>query len=271
MPPSFEKYFRKEATAKEQETVEGPVRINEPRDEYVEGKLKLDVEYVLPAGELLRATENEEGIASVVIQKKDNSIIDLGELLEPGYKLVTPTYIHKIVEDDDRSKDFLEALTGRWTHVAIREKSSNKILHQFISVGDMRDPSLVFTLLHEMGHTNQGTLGRHTTPHSLRTRESLGAEKSVRERDAWARAIRMARELRREHDIDLFKLFEDWDHFKKFIYGSLITHRYVHQYKTEKSIASNKNVWQRIFGAKLDKKDLDYLKKLFDKEKFADK
>lgn len=270
---SFEKYIEKEATGKEQKMMSETQELSEPRDEYKEGKLKLDVEYVLPTGELLKATENEEGIASITIRKKDGSVFDFREFVKSEEQFVTPTYLNKIIKNDARLKKMgAERILGRWGHFTAIGAKTKTAVYRLISVGDMKKPSSLFPLLHEMGHACQEIPNYKTeNPLPLHTRKSFDTEKSIQERDAWVRAIKMARKLRREHGIDLFKLVEDWDHFKRLIYGSLIHYRYVHQHGAQKDSSLAQRTWQKIFGSKAGKKNLEHLKELFDKEKFTDK
>ena len=119
-----------------------------------------------------------------------------------------------------------------------------------VSIGDMRDAKSVFSLLHEIGHTQE----TEELPSLNMFRQDSLENLSKSERNAWAKGIRMARQLRQKEDVDLFTLFKDGEDFKKYVYGRLATYK-CFAYKSieqEKSRAPD---------------DISFLRDLFDGEK----
>src|SRR5437773_673251 len=89
------KYIEEHATPKEIDAFRAGHEPLVPRKGYVEGTLKLNIEHRLPGGEILKASEDEKGIVTVVIEKNDGTTIDLQSCLPTGFKFVSPTYFWK--------------------------------------------------------------------------------------------------------------------------------------------------------------------------------
>lgn len=94
-----------------------------------------------------------------------------------------------------------------------------------VPVKQLSDPKQIFMLLHEIGHISYYDKTGITA--SIEEYPALfGAEKPTqeiagkimkRERGAWAEAIKLAGQIKNKYSIDLFKLFENNNEFKKWI------------------------------------------------------
>jgi hypothetical protein len=190
--------------------------------EYAKGEKKLHFEYTFSTGEVLTATENQEGEAQIVIRKNGETVLDFSEIV-PGikYHFYTPTYCLT------RGISF----TPDWSQV----------LSFSILIGDMRDPKSIALLLHEIGHS----LEKVKTDHSDKTdlaklwekhagpltkkykdaRRKLAEEISNDERSAWALGLNLARRLKKEKGIDLLEGFDDLEDLNSVIYTGLLSYR----------------------------------------------
>lgn len=207
----------------------------EPRKEYVEGVLKLDYSYRFPTGEVLEATESN-GEAKIVIKRKGEIIVDFNKLMPLGGRLLTPSYWSSETRAADK-----EGNIGNWGGGG---RSLPTIL-----VGDMRDPRSIFALLHEMGHT-----WRSGVPRVPYTQTAIETE-SGEERKAWAKAISLARQIKKDSGLNLFNVFEDSVQFQKFVQLCLFNHRL----KTREYLGLDWREWLSV----------PWLKKLFDKGKLG--
>jgi hypothetical protein len=89
-----------------------------------------------------------------------------------------------------------------------------------ISERELSDPKEIFALLHELGHItadderDEDQRGEISRLHSAQDPSNQELQMLIQdERDAWARAITLARLIKREHGVDLFKLFQSPDEF----------------------------------------------------------
>ncbi len=216
-----------------------------PRREYKEGKLKLDFEYKFKNEDVLRATEDEVGIATVVIERDGQMIVDFKDLLPEGYTFATPSYA---VANSIKRK-----LGQNWVS---RE-------NRLVFLGDIRTPQDIFILLHEIGHTKQESweglaekINEINKVDRVRAEKEVAVRLSALERDAWARAIKLAREIKREKGIDFFGSYKNFEELKEVIYSGLISHRYWRE-----DVAKS--------GYGFSKEDMKIFEDLFDKGKFG--
>lgn len=89
----------------------------------------------------------------------------------------------------------------------------------------LSNPIEIFAMLHELGHIKRNDEMDSNLTLSLITArvkmKRVGAKSTAKEiqaviqeeRNAWAEAIKLARRLKREYDVDLFQLFNDTDEF----------------------------------------------------------
>lgn len=251
----FEHYAEKRAT-------EEGIDIGRPEvsPEYKKGEEKLNFQYTFSGGEVLNATEDktEGGIASIIISKEGDKLFDFKDFLPNDCLFVTPTYL-KELQLHDSLFDFSQEKIGRWMWL-----SRNKA----VVMGVMNNPTSIFSLLHEIGHAR-------CDRHKLATEDIVAAVSSKRgevnykskgERDAWAEAIKMAREIRQKHHINLLEAFSNFDDLKKYVYKNLARHRYRKEYESN---LTPTRIWRTWFGIKPDKEELDFLGQLFDKRKLV--
>jgi len=120
--------------------------------------------------------------------------------------------------------DLVKNLDGRATHFYPVSKfgASVKLNIVNINMERLRDPRCIFTLLHELGHVvdfnNRIKNGKNVDAFDLLFSadyydEKFWRERLQAERTAWAEAIKLARKLKKDHTVDLFKLFKDADEF----------------------------------------------------------
>lgn len=64
------------------------------RKEYIEGEIPLDFKNELSDGSMLRAKQDESGIANIFIEKNGEIVFNFKELLPKEYEYVTPKYIN---------------------------------------------------------------------------------------------------------------------------------------------------------------------------------
>jgi len=236
--PQYDAYVRERASDRERE-IDALSYVFFPRKEYIEGSIKLNYRHEFKNGYVFIATENEVGGVTILIERDGKPLVDLRTFLPNGYVFVSPT--------------FLAALEG-----VPEEFKGNYFVNydlRLVGIGDMRDPTAIFSVLHEIGHTAspQEETEEARTPAA---RKDKIARLSRRERAAWARAIKIARGMRHDYGIDLFENFDDFEEFKKVIYGTLLGHRF-----TEEIFA------KEAHG--LTKEDLKFFEDLFDKGKFS--
>ncbi len=243
---NFEKYIKKRSQGEELGLF---ARMGKhfPRDEYKEGRLKLDFTYKFQHGEVLRATEDEEGFARVVLERNGKKVFDFNELLPDGYRFATPSYLK--TNNSDRIRNSLSG--GHF------KDPKNKLLF----IGDMRTPDDIFAVLHEVGHANQKSLDLKKMPHEtvgevIERRKKEIAAISFRERDAWSSALKIARAIKNKTAVDLFEPYENFSALKQVIYGALLTHRFDDEY-LEAQVGQ------------FSEDDMKIFENLFDKGKFG--
>ena len=250
------------------------LRAVESRKEYIDGKLKLNFEHVFSTGEVLEAQEDENGIARIVLKKSNETILDFSQTLSQEYKFVTPSYFKKNKSLGYRPGEWMAQQTEKW-----------------ISIGDMKDARSLFVLLHEVGHTHKPLSQNQVRATEIyeSARSSGGPVKfkkqfikkitqdiSSDERDAWAGAVRIAREIRKRYGVNIFEVFKDSAEFQQFIYGALIDHRFG---KESALVLSDKSklqyVWEslkkNLFGVERDSKERKFMEGLFDKSRLRRK
>lgn len=235
------------------------------RQEYEKGEIKLDFKYQFKNGEILKATENEDGIASVVIEQNGEILVDVGDYLPADFKMVTPTYL--------RAHGLEKYIKIGWSAITTEKE-------KIIVIADMTDGRHLTSLLHEFGHTKFVGWGKEVIA-ELKVHKDVGILKKVRafrnfikarsanERGAWAEAIKIAREIRKQYGVNLLEPIKDLESLKQIIYAALTSHRIF----LEKIILEEASE-ERVNATKLNaqSKDdilalLEDIKKLFDKEK----
>lgn len=272
-------------------------KIPKGESEYREGKRKLNFEYNFSFGETFKATEDKEGVATIVIKQGEGIVFDFKELLPEGVEFATPTSLRKLPIN---AENFVSRESrGKWRFI-----SGTKLL----SVGFFEGPKSIFTLLHEIGHARflgrekereqkikytkipvrppgktieeaaaDGTLEelmwdlekrsrerRKFNDLSFLKRQQMELE-SIEERNAWTEALKIARNVKRKYNIDLLEGFESFEELKRHIYSCLVTFRYKNEQEFNKFY---NRFWRLLFGGKPEKEELIFLEKLFDKVKY---
>lgn len=197
-------------------------RLSEPSKEYVEGEEELNFHYTFSTGEVLSATEDDQGIARIIIRKGEEVVLDFQDLLPTEfYKFTTPRQ-HSWAPRADK---------GEWSNESFT-----------VHVGHMKDPKSIALLLHEIGHIvdfqeregkyknkNTRELWREytgvTTKNLQNIRNELAEEISTEERNAWANALKIARKIKQEKKVDLLEGFKDLDELRDGIYAGLLNYR----------------------------------------------
>lgn len=255
-------------SVQERSAVKKAVFFDLPRPEYASGKIVLQFEHRFPVGEVLEASQDEEGLARIILKRGDEVLVNFKDFAEGG-RLVTPKYMIRLTMNEQAEASYF-GQPGRW-----RANPTEG----FLQVGDMKDPRSVFTLLHELGHMHQkkefkkakkvvGVIGsERLTPNNAKRFAEL---MSALERGGWAWALRAARKIREQHKVDLFELFRDGRAFREFVYGPLASHKIDAEMflKLSKrgfapmSVAAAISECARIA---LEEKDFELLEQLFDK------
>lgn len=214
-------------TTYEQKILDEVLDAAEPRREYVEGVKKLNFEYIFSNGDILKANENEGGIARIVVIRDGKAVLDFNDLFFGNiYRFVTPTYFQREIST---TRIGHENPRGTWNFQPF-----------LIAVGDMRDAKSLMYLLHEVGHARDYITEKHHLMETLENwkkntglfsakkrteREALIEEISSNERDAWANALKLAHTIKIENDIDLMEGFDDLDDLKDTINGAFLSFR----------------------------------------------
>ncbi len=219
-----------------------------PRQEYAEGKLKLNFEYKFSSGEVLKAEEDKEGIAYIKILKDGQPPLDFSDYLPEGFEFATPSYKSTVSNSNK----------GQWS-VDYENKK--------VSVGDIRGLKEIFSLLHEMGHTEQKGVSQIEMRSKIHDSSVARADKlklieniSESERDASARAIHIARNIYEKYHIDLLEGFQNLADFQDFVHSALLMHRFSMELLL--SITAKQEE-----GQDAAKEEREFLTKLFDKRK----
>lgn len=232
-----------------------------PRKEYIKGEIKLKFKQELPSGETLEAEENEWGVASIVIKHGNDATIDFAEFLPPDFKFVTPTYFNS---HPTISMMVGEEAPGKW---GVLPKS------QLVSIGEIRRLSDVFILLHEIGHTQQtpewDKQKEDEMPDSDNPHQKAVRSLSIDERNAWARAIQIARQIKEQKGINLFEVFKNKEEFQLFMHSALLSHKL----SARKFLMSQglDHGWEYLMSILFGKhsKDGEFVDKLFDKARLS--
>lgn len=211
-----------EVTDREAVALREGSRLATPSREYVEGKRKLDFHHTFSTGEVLSATENSEGVATIIIKRGEEIVLNFQDLLPTEfYKFVTPRMYTWARRAD----------SGEWANEPFT-----------IKVGDMQDPKSMALLLHEIGHIldyesregkyknkNTRDLWESYTGASTKNlkneRTELAQEISTEERNAWASALKIARKVKQDKGVDLLEPFKDLDELREVIYAGLLNYR----------------------------------------------
>lgn len=211
-----------EVSKREDKALREGYRLAMPGKEYVEGERKLNFHYTFSTGEVLSATENDEGIAAIVIKKREEVVLNFQDLLPTQfYKFVTPR-MHAWAKRAD---------AGEWSNEPFT-----------VHIGDMRDPKSIALLLHEIGHIldyekregkykNKSTrelwesYTGPSTKHLKKERAELAEEISIEERNAWANALTITRRVKQEKGVNLLEPFRDLSELREVIYGGLLNYR----------------------------------------------
>jgi hypothetical protein len=220
-----------------------------PRPEYAQGKEKLNYTYKFSSGEVLSASEDDEGIARIVIIRDGKEIFDFGEFA--SVKFFTPSfYIKKEIS--------IKKLQGREGGWANRARISE------VLVGDMRDPKSILMLLHEIGHILEYRKREGKYRHEILVelwkqyngpftkkykdiRREIAEELSKEEREASALGLSIARQVEKDTGINLLEGFEGLDDLQDYIYSALLHHKLI---RSEEMVASDegivKDLWVKI-------------------------
>ncbi len=232
----------------------------QPRKEYVSGSIKLDFKGVLPTGEFMEAVEDDAGIASIVLKKEGETILDFAKFLPYGVKFVTPTYIERYFGSKAK-------YLGQWTYYPD---------HHLLSIGDIRNVYEIFALLHEIGHTHQTRKWQTDILKKLPLSENDEKIKvrflSSEERDAWSRAIRIARQIKESAGVNLFETFNTKEEFQEFLYSTLLSHKLGGNDTLSSGVV--KSLWEKILymiglESKREKQNNIFLSGLFDKGRLS--
>ncbi|MES3031767.1 MAG: hypothetical protein V4699_00800, partial [Patescibacteria group bacterium] len=81
-----------------QRQVESLEKVNDlvySRPNYLEGKEKLNFTYKFSTGEVLSATEDENGVAQIEVRRAEKKVFDFHEIVPKSVKFTTPTFYIK--------------------------------------------------------------------------------------------------------------------------------------------------------------------------------
>lgn len=203
----------------------------EERSPYLMGEIPLEFSYSFPGGEKFKASQDDKGVAKITIERNDQIIFDVADILPQEWKLVTPWYLKRSMPE--KFQEFHR----------FRKDWSADLREHIIIVGTSESPKDFFVLLHEIGHA------RTMLPSDEEDREKI-VEKafkffskiekterlyllrelikidSRRERNAWAWALRTFRELQRRKNIDFKNIFPTRNDARQFIDSCLASHRW---------------------------------------------
>jgi len=251
----------------EQEGLGGilPKRVSE----WTEGRRRLNFEKPFSGG-ILRATEDENGIASFkILDNADQQIFDF-QTLTPDFKFVTPTYQRNLRPQEKEIPSEFELDLG-----IRKEKKRGQWACDFnnklILIGEFSEKGIL-ALLHEIGHSKldgemwYSKLKETGGEVSVKERAKL---KSELERAVWAEAFGIARELRDDEELrlNLFEGFSNQEELWKYVYASLSAHRYSAEYQANGMWGV---LWADLRNKPL-KNNFPELKNLFDKRKLVRK
>lgn len=234
-----------------------------PRKEYSKGEIKLNFAYTYVNGDRLVAREDEDGIAHIVIERNGKELFDFKQFAGEGYVLVTPSNIKK---QNLIQRSLLKEHAGTWVSIPARGE---------VLVGDMRDPTAIFALLHETGHSKQD-VARKIPRRGFDFMESNLDYISHRERDAWADALSAAREIKEKYGTDLFEAFRTIDDLTRFVHASLYCKEFAARKimgleKQENPVARLWNfVKEKLFEDKSNE-NAEFIRKVFDKGRLGRK
>ena len=194
----------------------------ESRAEYAAGAEPLNFEYAFRSGEKLHATQDEEGVAHIVLERNGEVIFDFQSLL-PNYTFSTPKYLSAHAAGN------ADVPSGEWAMDA-RKK--------MIFVGDMRNTESIMSLIHEIGHGIDFEEGRDPNtgvtlfvylafpmPFATDDRNKVIADISAMERSAWAKGLAVIRGIKKEHGVNLLDGYENMAAVQDSINASLFSHR----------------------------------------------
>ena len=247
------------------------IELANARPEYAEGKIKLNYKYTFTTGEAIEATEDKDGIAKIIIKRGDQMIFDFQDLI-PNYKFLTPT--------GQRSRSFRTQPNGEFMY------------SQFmIAVGDMHDsdPRAILLLLHEVGHginlnrnrsktdaykndlgarTEWGYLSGLFKKGSAERRKELVELISKSERNAWAEALKITRQIKEKEGLNLLEGFKNFDELEELISSTLLTYRETFGRSMIKSDQGLFNlIKNKVLGKSYGSEQWNFLKNLFDKNR----
>lgn len=244
------------------------IKLSKPRPEYKRGELKLDFQYQFTSGEILRATENGDGIASIIILRNDIEILDFKKYIPENLKMVTPTYLRA---------NGLKEYSGDWG------MGTGDDGDKLIIIGDMRNGRHLLVLLHELGHIELHGWDEKIME-ELRKNEEISVlnkpafskyieANSANERGAWAKALRISREIKIKYGVNLLEAIGNLEDLNEIIYAALMGHRN----HLERVIIGEAETKRDNQAGELDEETkeitlalLDDIKKIFDKEKLID-
>jgi hypothetical protein len=231
---------------------------------FVEGKEKLNVDYKFSTGQTFKATESG-GQAKFKILKDGKEIFDLADLAPKDLKFYTPTHwlgAGRFIGDASSGfgqipEDDLRKIRGKWQRG-----------ETYISVGSINSMRNVLDLLHELGHKGADRdIGLAADRGDW---EKVAELASKSERDAWANALKMAREVKNKTGVDLLEGFSGDDDIKRYIYTALSSYRF----KAESNLSGIPTEFLRNqilgkYGIDPASKNSEWLDKLFDKRKLV--
>lgn len=231
-----------------------------PRKEYKEGELPLSARLPFSTGETACAFEDKSGIAHIFLEKNGRTLLDFTKLLQRDFKFVSPKYLLRIGQRDR---------AGGWYSDPARK---------LVYAGDTQYKTWIFSLLHEIGHSYDysneremaETFGLEAVADMHKKLKEEAVEKqSVHERNAWARAIRIARGIKKQFGTNLFEVFKDLDQFEKFVHGCLLSHAIGKEEELLKMRSWQERIWDelrlKLFGDSTKSRERKFVEELFDK------
>jgi hypothetical protein len=200
---------------------------------YEAGPASLEFSHTFSDGTVLDA-HSEDGNVSIVFEKDGAGIADLEEYLGDGYQMITPGKL-RVVEEErvDQGGQPFDYVQSKWVCYQPPEE-------KLLVIGHWTEPQQLLMVLHEIAHSAQDMemLEQYRTAkikensHAWKEKWYLTEEykkdnveaakiTSALERDAWARALKMLRELSDKTGVNLAKelfdtpksLFEYIDEF----------------------------------------------------------
>lgn len=225
---------------------------------YKSGEIPLEYNHTFQSGENLRAFQDEKGIAHVVLERNGKTIFNADDLVPRDYVLAAPLYVEQELEKQGKEVPLFG--TGEW----ITDHT-----HKLINVGEFHQPQDIISLLHEIGHARiddpkllskmreiqalwEGR-PRNDKDYEVLLYEEEAQLMSVLERNAWAYALNVLRNLRNK-GFDFHVIFPNFEDIKQEISQSLKSYREGYSGYILKSDPSFYKDLQKLFDKPLVKR-----------------